>query len=94
MAYAELEPFGTGYIANLIGRVCATIANFSLTGTKEKGKKKFWSVSDFIPDLLSPPKKVVEKKQSMEEMKGVLRAIAAKSNQNQSRRTNKRKRKT
>jgi hypothetical protein len=85
IAYAELEPFGTGYIADLIGMLCATIANFSQMEVKEKGRRKSWSPSDFIPDTITPPKKRIVKKQSVEDMANVLKTIATSGNRGQKR---------
>jgi len=66
--------------------LCATIANFSQMEAKERGKKKYWVPSDFVPDTINPPKPKVVKKQTPEEMAEVLKTIATS-------RTNKRKRK-
>jgi len=76
-----LEPFGAEHERNLANWQCMTTANFSQMMVKdEKGERKLWEPSDFIPNPIEEPKKVeVKKKQSTEELKTALLGLASNS---------------
>ena len=75
-----MEPFGTEYNNFLWGTLCAVVANFSQVTVKENGKPKAFSPKDFIPDFITERKAPEEKKQTVEEMKTALMAIAQSAN--------------
>lgn len=85
IAYSILEPFGTGHQEEMIGSLMATIGNYFLWafGDPKKSKGKEFKASDFIPNRLEPPKPKEDtskrRKQTVEEMKEILKSIAGKS---------------
>lgn len=95
MAYEAIEPFGADWSEELINRICATIANFSVMMVEEpegSGKRKLWSSKDFTPGEVKEEKTEPKKKQSVEQMKTALQAIAKAANKNQQKKFSPKKR--
>jgi hypothetical protein len=77
IAYASIEPFGTGIDDQRMGMICSSIMNAMLMVHSDPKKKPKWYVpSDFIPDYLGEEEIVEDKKQTVDDMKQVLKAIA------------------
>lgn len=76
IAYAQLEPFGTGIEDQRTGIICACVMNAVLMANHDpkKGKPKWYKPEDFIPDYLSEP--VEKKRQKVDDMKAIMQTIA------------------
>lgn len=79
IAYAELEPFGTGIEDQRMGMICSTIMNAFISVYSQSKNPKWYAPNDFIPEYGKEQEVIEKKQQSVEEMKDVLMAIAGKN---------------
>lgn len=77
MAYSQLEPFGTDIEDQRMGMICASVLNAVLmVHSPKKGNIKWYQPADFIPEYGKEVKEPEIKKQTVDQMKDVLKAIA------------------
>ena len=75
MVYYELEPFGTGIEDARMAMICTSVMNAMLMAHADPKKNpKWYQPEDFLPDYFG--EKEEPKKQTVEEMKDILKAIA------------------
>ncbi len=77
IAYAELEPFGTGAENQRMGMICAAVLNAQLMVHSREKNPKWYSPADFIYDPLKEQKEEPEQQQTVADMKEVLKMIVA-----------------
>jgi len=85
-AYDKIDPIGTWRDDFRFAKLTALIQNIVNTLYCEKGKEPILvSIIDEMPDWLDEKETSIDKKQSVEEMKGILLSIANTQNKREAR---------